>query len=64
MKRFTDESVAKLLREVETLADAIGEYERRHCETLARVNALGGRMDKIMDALREILDAIRGESNG
>ena len=52
MKGFSDESVAKLLREVETLVDAIGEYERRHCETLARVNALGGRIDKVEAILK------------
>ena len=54
----TEDAIAKLLKKVETLTDAIGEYERRHAETWAKVNWLGSRLDVIERAIKGVDDVL------
>jgi len=55
----TAEAIRHLLAEVEVLADSMGSYEQRNCEILARVNALGTKIEGAIAEMRELIEMVR-----
>ena len=55
----TAEAIRALLAEVEVYVDEAGTYERRRAETWAKINELGGRVDRAMETMRELIEMVK-----